>query len=171
MKNEIRNQSFELLEQNSNTTNSTTMSTEDKAPPTEVSAEEKDFLKLKEYTMEEISKHNTEDSPWLAIHGRVYDVKEYMDSHPGGPEILCDNAGKDSSEEYDDIGHSDDATDQLKNHIIGRVAGQSFAAASSESGGESGGGGMGLLLALLIPIILGALYYQFVIAAEGNTEL
>ena len=101
----------------------------------EEKAAEASFLKLKEYTAEEIAEHNKEESPWLLIHGKVYDVKEYMDNHPGGPEILVDNSGKDASEEYDDIGHSDDATAEMEKFIIGRVQGVRYESLKKSSGG------------------------------------
>ena len=132
----------------------------------EQSEEEKAFLKLKEYTAAEIAKHNTEESPWLIIHGRVYDITPYLDEHPGGPEIMVDNAGKNASEEYDDIGHSDDATEKMAEFMIGRLKGFQFADASGDGDGAGGGGGMSLILVLLIPVILAALYYQFVVLAE-----
>ena len=134
-------------------------------PSPEEKAAEASFLKLKEYTAEEIAEHNKEESPWLLIHGKVYDVKEYMDNHPGGPEILVDNSGKDASEEYDDIGHSDDATAEMEKFIIGRVKGVTYESLKKSSGG-GGSGGASLVLVLLIPILLAFLYYQFVVLAE-----
>lgn len=39
---------------------------------------------MKTYTWEEIQKHNTSESPWLVVHGKVYDVTEFQKIHPGG---------------------------------------------------------------------------------------
>jgi cytochrome b involved in lipid metabolism len=36
-----------------------------------------------------------ESRTWLAIEGKVYDVKDFFDSHPGGPELLQDVVGGD----------------------------------------------------------------------------
>jgi cytochrome b involved in lipid metabolism len=47
----------------------------------------------KEYTLEEVSKHTSEDDCWIVIHGKVYDVTDFLDSHPGGPEYLTDFSG------------------------------------------------------------------------------
>jgi len=101
----------------------------------EEKAAEASFLKLKEYTAEEIAEHNKEESPWLLIHGKVYDVKEFLENHPGGPEILVDKSGKDASEEYDDIGHTDDATAEMEKFIIGRVQGVRYESLKKSSGG------------------------------------
>ena len=62
-------------------------------------AEEKKFYELKEYTEEEIYKHNEEEDCWLLIHNRVYNVTKYMDSHPGGPEIMTQAAGNNATNE------------------------------------------------------------------------
>jgi fatty acid desaturase/cytochrome b involved in lipid metabolism len=45
----------------------------------------------------EIRKHNTEESPWLVINGKVYDVTEFQHRHPGGDMILL-GAGRHSTE-------------------------------------------------------------------------
>jgi len=80
---------------------------------------------LKEYTLEEISKHNKQDDCWLIIGNlknggpQVYDVTKYLDDHPGGAEVLLDVAGQDADEFFEDIGHSKDARDELKKHLIG----------------------------------------------------
>ena len=43
--------------------------------------------KLKEFTeLSEIFDHNTKDSCWLLIAGKVYDVTNFK--HPGGKQIL-----------------------------------------------------------------------------------
>ena len=135
---------------------------EEYTPP---SKEELEYLKLKEISMDEIAKHNKEESPWLLIHGRVYDVAKYMDNHPGGPEILVENSGKDATEEYDDIGHSDDATQQMAEYCIGRVKGVAFDEVSGKSGGGSGGGsgGMSLVVILAIIAVLVAVYYKVMV--------
>ena len=50
----------------------------------------------KEYRLEEINKHTAEDDCWVIIHGKVYDVTDFLDSHPGGPEYLTDFSGSKS---------------------------------------------------------------------------
>lgn len=55
----------------------------------------------KEYTMEEVSQHNNPPSIWTVYKGDVYDITMYVDSHPGGVEILKPIYGKDMTELYD----------------------------------------------------------------------
>ena len=41
--------------------------------------------------LNEIFEHNTKDSLWLLIDNKVYDVTNFK--HPGGKQILLQNAG------------------------------------------------------------------------------
>lgn len=58
---------------------------------------------------------------WLVIHGRVYDVTDFLKEHPGGEEVLLEQAGADASESFEDVGHSSDAREMLKRYYIGDV--------------------------------------------------
>ena len=49
----------------------------------------------KEYTMEEVAKHNAPPSIWSVYNGDVYDITMYVDVHPGGKKILEKVYGKD----------------------------------------------------------------------------
>ena len=39
-------------------------------------------------TGEEVAKHGSREDCWVIIHGRAYDVTEFMPDHPGGPKIV-----------------------------------------------------------------------------------
>ena len=41
--------------------------------------------------------------------------------HPGGEEIMIENAGIDSTEAFEDVGHSSDAREMLKEYLIGEL--------------------------------------------------
>lgn len=41
--------------------------------------------------------------------------------HPGGEEVLLEQAGKDASESFEDVGHSTDARELMKRYKIGEV--------------------------------------------------
>lgn len=73
------------------------------------------------YTRADIEKRNTKEDAVFVIDNVVYNVTEFLDDHPGGVEVLLDNAGKDASECFHDIGHSDDAKDWMKKFVIGEV--------------------------------------------------
>lgn len=48
----------------------------------------------KQFTREEIEKHNTRDNCWLVINGHVYDATSVLEWHPGGAAAILANAGK-----------------------------------------------------------------------------
>ncbi|KAF0884201.1 CYB5B protein, partial [Crocuta crocuta] len=78
------------------------------------------------YRLEEVAKHNSMKEIWLVIHGRVYDVTRFLNEHPGGEEVLMEQAGADASESFEDVGHSSDAREMLKQYYIGDVHPQIF---------------------------------------------
>lgn len=78
----------------------------------------------------------------------MYDVTKYLDDHPGGAEVMLDVAGQDADEFFEDIGHSNDARQELKKYLIGSYkmdpetlakmkAEAEKAALAKESGGSS----------------------------------
>ncbi|KAH7079603.1 hypothetical protein FB567DRAFT_595595 [Paraphoma chrysanthemicola] len=74
------------------------------------------------YNSLDVAAHSTKDDLWVIIHGQVYDVTKYVRDHPGGEDILVDVAGKVASEEYDEVGHSEDADEILKGYLIGTAS-------------------------------------------------
>ena len=53
-----------------------------------------DKLKEKKYTYYEISKHNNNQTRiWTSYKDRVYDITDFLDSHPGGKDKIMLAAG------------------------------------------------------------------------------
>ncbi|NXJ85641.1 CYB5B protein, partial [Trogon melanurus] len=71
--------------------------------------------------LEEVAKRNSSRETWLVIHGSVYDVTRFLEEHPGGEEVLLEQAGRDATESFEDVGHSTDAREMLKQYYIGEV--------------------------------------------------
>mmetsp|Transcript_2329 Transcript_2329/g.8288 ORF Transcript_2329/g.8288 Transcript_2329/m.8288 type:complete len:82 (+) Transcript_2329:42-287(+) len=76
----------------------------------------------KTFTMEQVAAHDKPEDMWLVIEGKVYDVTDFADEHPGGPELLEEEAGTDATELFEDAGHSDAARDMLVDYYIGDLA-------------------------------------------------
>ncbi|KAM7126967.1 cytochrome b5 isoform 3-T3 [Molossus nigricans] len=76
---------------------------------------------VKYYTLEEIQKHNHSKSTWLILHHKVYDVTKFLEEHPGGEEVLREQAGGDATENFEDVGHSSDARELSQTYIIGEL--------------------------------------------------
>ena len=49
----------------------------------------------------ELSKHRTARDCWVAIHGDVYDVTDWLPAHPGGPQLLLRYAGAIADQGFD----------------------------------------------------------------------
>jgi L-lactate dehydrogenase (cytochrome) len=52
---------------------------------------------LKVITREELAKHNTKESCWVIISGKVYDLTFVLRWHPAGPESILLSGGKDAT--------------------------------------------------------------------------
>ncbi|KAK8105980.1 hypothetical protein PG999_009339 [Apiospora kogelbergensis] len=59
----------------------------------------------------EVAKHNDKNSCWVVVHGKAYDVTDFLPEHPGGPKIILKYAGKDATEEFEPI-HPPDTLDK-----------------------------------------------------------
>lgn len=57
-------------------------------------------------SLQEVAEHNSEKSCWVVIDGKVYDVTEYMPSHPGGEGLLLEKAAKDATTAFNEANHS-----------------------------------------------------------------
>jgi predicted heme/steroid binding protein len=73
---------------------------------------------IAKYSIEDVAKHNTSEDCWIIIKGRVYDVTNFLDDHPGGPSVLADAAGTDATEQFERAGHPANVQKTMdKNHI------------------------------------------------------
>ncbi|KAF7147379.1 hypothetical protein RHSIM_Rhsim03G0212700 [Rhododendron simsii] len=75
----------------------------------------------KVHSFEEVNKHNKTKDCWLVISGKVYDVTPFMDDHPGGDEVLLSATGKDATDDFEDVGHSDSAREMMDKYYIGNI--------------------------------------------------
>lgn len=73
-----------------------------------------------EYTMKEVSKHNTRKDAWIVIKGNVYDITEWIDKHPGG-DIIMKGVGKDATQLFESIGHPEYVKKILKKMKVGKL--------------------------------------------------
>ncbi|XP_042318502.1 cytochrome b5 isoform X2 [Sceloporus undulatus] len=84
-------------------------------------SEQKEPWRGQYYTLEEIQKHNHSQSTWIIIHNRIYDLTKFLEEHPGGEEVLREQAGGDATESFEDVGHSTDARSLSDTFIIGEL--------------------------------------------------
>ena len=78
----------------------------------------------KQFTQEEIEKHNSENSCWIVVDGQVYDATSVLEWHPGGAHAILGHAGKvhmETTNEFQSI-HDDYATKKLLECHLGAAS-------------------------------------------------
>uniref|UniRef100_A0A2S2NIQ7 Cytochrome b5 n=1 Tax=Schizaphis graminum TaxID=13262 RepID=A0A2S2NIQ7_SCHGA len=76
---------------------------------------------VKKYSLAEVAANANATNPWIVINDCIYDVTEFLNDHPGGEEVLLEQAGKDATEEFEDVGHSSDAREVMQKYKIGEL--------------------------------------------------
>ncbi|KAF8578684.1 Flavocytochrome c [Ramaria rubella] len=54
----------------------------------------------KEYSVDDVAKHNKKDDVWVIVNGQVLDVTKFLPEHPGGEKAILLYAGRDATEEF-----------------------------------------------------------------------
>ncbi|KAK2164065.1 hypothetical protein LSH36_69g03040 [Paralvinella palmiformis] len=127
----------------------------------------------KQFTLEEVKKHNTAKDLWFTIHDKVYDVTKFIEEHPGGEEVLLEQGGGFATESFEDVGHSTDARELMKTYEIGEVAeadreGKKSSTKTTPSSPE--GSNQNVLMSWLVPlaIAIGAAFvYRYFVGSHN----
>jgi len=117
-------------------------------------------------TLEDLQAHTTRDDIWLLVSGKVYNVSKFLDEHPGGDEVILAEAGKDATEAFEDVGHSDEARDLLKDMYIGEFGGASKKSSyvHNASGDQKDNGGSNAVFLFPVALFGAILAYRFYFA-------
>nr|ABK94544.1 unknown [Populus trichocarpa] len=75
----------------------------------------------KVFTLAEVSAHNSPKDCWLVVEGRVYDVTKFLEDHPGGDDVLLSATGKDTTDDFEDVGHSSTARALMDEFYVGDI--------------------------------------------------
>lgn len=76
------------------------------------------------YELEEVRQHASEDNCWVINNNSVYDVTSFLQTHPGGAELVLNHAGADITHTLRDEDlhmHSVHAFNLLKEYKIGEL--------------------------------------------------
>nr|Q9HFV1.1 RecName: Full=Cytochrome b5 [Rhizopus stolonifer]AAG23835.1 cytochrome b5 [Rhizopus stolonifer] len=130
-------------------------------------------MTAKIFSLDEVSKHKTKSDLWVVIHNKVYDITRFVVEHPGGEEVLVDEGGKDATEAFEDIGHSDEAREMLEEYLIGSLDEASRTKEYNVNvirAGELPEEKKGSSLRIILPAlaIIGALVYKYVIVPKAH---
>ncbi|RYP75389.1 hypothetical protein DL771_002485 [Monosporascus sp. 5C6A] len=78
-------------------------------------------LTLPTLTQAEVESHNTKKSCYVTVGTNVYDVTDFLDSHPGGADLVLQWAGKDITKilkDEDSHAHSETAYEVLDESLV-----------------------------------------------------
>ncbi|NXG79496.1 CYB5B protein, partial [Baryphthengus martii] len=92
--------------------------------------------------------------------------------HPGGEEVLLEQAGRDATESFEDVGHSTDAREMLKQYYIGEVhpvrSGGAAMASFKRGGGTVGSFWSTWLIPIFGALVIGLMYRYYML--DGRTS-
>ncbi|KDN52180.1 peroxisomal acyl-CoA-dehydrogenase [Tilletiaria anomala UBC 951] len=92
-----------------------------------MSAQTQAKKQLKEYTRDEVAKHNKKGDCWIIIDAQVYNVSKFVELHPGGESVFYDEdvAGQEATETFFGLHrHEVLLKPQYQRLIIGKIAGE-----------------------------------------------
>ena len=88
--------------------------------------QESDPDALPSFTLDEIAEHDSLDSCWMAIEGKVYDFTDYIPEHPTPDRIMEVWCGREATEGMRTKGigrdHSPAAWAMMEPYLIGKLA-------------------------------------------------
>mmetsp|Transcript_10328 Transcript_10328/g.24863 ORF Transcript_10328/g.24863 Transcript_10328/m.24863 type:complete len:102 (+) Transcript_10328:364-669(+) len=96
----------------------------------------------------------------MTIHNKIYNISAYLEDHPGGEEVLMDRAGDDGTEDFEDVGHSNEARKKLEEFEIGELPPSERKAETGSSDASSSGGG-GAMFAVVGALVAAAAGYYY----------
>ncbi|KAJ4254854.1 fatty acid alpha-hydroxylase [Fusarium torreyae] len=97
---------------------------------------------LPTFTRAEVEAHNSGDSCYVCIGNKVYDITDFVEDHPGGPEYILEYAGRDIEEilkDPDSHTHSDSAYEILDESLVGFLVNEK--AVNGHANGHANGNG------------------------------
>jgi cytochrome b involved in lipid metabolism len=78
------------------------------------------------FTAAQVATHSKPADCWLIISGKVYNITNFLDQHPGGADVILPYCGKDATQAFDTQGgrrrgHSNSARQQLAEFQVGTL--------------------------------------------------
>ncbi|TPX69860.1 hypothetical protein CcCBS67573_g06737 [Chytriomyces confervae] len=77
----------------------------------------------KTYSRDEVARHSSPKDLWVVIDGKVYDLTEFAEDHPGSAVVLWKVAGQDATEQFFAF-HRQEILFKYKRLCIGSIEGQ-----------------------------------------------
>ncbi|MFH0739800.1 MAG: cytochrome b5-like heme/steroid binding domain-containing protein [bacterium] len=67
----------------------------------------------------QIAKHNTAGDCWIIINNKVYSIANYLSTHPGGRNTITPYCGKEATQAFIGLPHSQYASSLLAGYYVG----------------------------------------------------
>lgn len=96
---------------------------------------------LPTFTRTEVESHKSDSDCYVTLGDNVYDITDFVESHPGGPELVMEYAGKDVTailKDQDSHRHSESAYEILEESLVGFVVPEKSAANGAANGHTNG---------------------------------
>ena len=61
---------------------------------------------------------------WVAVHGKVFDLTEFYQEHPGGPHLIEELGGQDATDKFEEGDHAMTDVRDLKKYYKGEYEGK-----------------------------------------------
>ncbi|CCE73265.1 Piso0_000295 [Millerozyma farinosa CBS 7064] len=97
---------------------------QEKSKNQEKPSNDKAIFPSKEFTAEDVAKHNKKDDCWVIIKNAVLDVTHFLKDHPGGEESILNFAGKDATESFDMLHEDNVIVRYAKDCVVGKLKGK-----------------------------------------------
>lgn len=97
---------------------------------------------LPTFTRADVEAHNSIQDCYVTLGDNVYDVSDFVESHPGGPELITDYAGKDIAvilKDEDSHTHTESAYEILEESLVGFVVPDKAANGHANGNGATNG--------------------------------
>jgi cytochrome b involved in lipid metabolism len=85
-------------------------------------------LRGQTFSAAEVAKHDSAGDCWLIIQNKVYNVSDYLDSHPGNPETILPYCGREATQAFNTKDkrkpkpHSARAQEILRQYYLGEFS-------------------------------------------------
>ena len=93
----------------------------------------------KQITAADVAQHNSKSSAWTVVNGKVYDLTDFVNAHPGGSSAILRVAGRDGTASFDgERAHGSSERAVLQGYYIGDLASAGADMLPSATGGGGG---------------------------------
>lgn len=93
---------------------------------------------VRRITSDELARHNTSKSMWIAVDGKVYDMTSFLAEHPGGKRLPLKYAGMDATEVWHSM-HRPEVLDEYGRDLVIGVLDDGGASEASPAPGPAAG--------------------------------